>query len=732
MNALRSVAVGTFGVFFVTPEFNAPASEEVEIGPEEIVVTARRREETLTEVPSSITALTQSQLSEIGATQLSDITAITPNLTIYAGSAQSNAASVFIRGIGQRDSLQTFEQAVGLYLDGVYLSRMQGSMMRLADIERVEVLRGPQGALYGKNTIGGALNIITRDPFDGGGWAELQYGSFNETVGSVYLAGPVSGDTVAASFALRYGHRDGFYQDEFRDVEYQDDNVITGRLKLAFNPNEVFSLTLAADIMDFDIGQHLGYAESPLSVLDVVFGPVPARDAPEGFDGKTLASSIAPENGQSNTHWGLSATAELAVSDTLSLKSITAYRQMNPVQWLDADGSEIDLADVWATWVHEQISQEFQLKTNGDNWDAVVGAFYMHENSVAVQETFLDGYLLAAGAPIGFTRPGNDEQNVGSYALFGHANYEITNRFTLSVGARWSRDNKDFFRVSETKTSGVITDTFVFQNEDHWSAFTPSVTLDYKLSDQSHLYVLASRGFRSGGFNGRLFSDADSQSFSPEFVWSYETGLKGTAADGAVRYAISGFYNDYKNYQARVAVAVDSTDPTAGFNFPTINAAKLEIYGAELELEARVDQLSLWGSVGLLSASYKEFLDDQKDRTDQEPLRTPDVTLGFGASYKINLGPNGSLILASNLQYVSSYFTSVDNADLLFEDGYALVGAHAIWQSEAETWFLRSGVRNLFDAIYQVDAFEFRTLGNVQTGLYGNPRTWYFTIGRSF
>jgi iron complex outermembrane receptor protein len=616
-------------------------------------------------------------------------------------------------------------------VDGVYLSRMQGSMMRLFDIARVEVLRGPQGVLYGKNTIGGAVNIITRDPFDGGGQLEAEYGSFDLVTGSLYAATPFADDKAATSLALRYSNRDGYYKDAFNGTEYQDDNVFTGRLKIALQPDDSLKLIFSADLMEIDIGQFLGHAEAPLSVLDVVTGPAVVRSDPGPFDGEILASSISPENGQSNTHWGVSATAVWDVSDQLSLTSITSYRHMNPVQWLDADGSELAIADVWATWVHEQISQEIQAYVVGEGWDAVFGAFYMNENSVAVQETFLDGYLLANGAEIGFTRPGHDEQDVDSYAVFGHVSYTLSDAVSLSAGARWSRDDKSFFRVSETTTGGILTDSFTFDEDDAWEAFTPSFTADYKLSDASHLYAHVARGFRSGGFNGRLFSEADAQTFAPEYVWSYEIGFKGTSADGALRYSIAGFYNDYKDYQARVAIAVDSTDPSAGFNFPTINAAKLEIYGVELELQGEAGALSYWANVGLLNASYKEFLDEQKDRTDQEPIRAPDVTMAAGANYRIELD-SSTLDVSADVRYVSSYYTSIDNAELLKEDGYALVGAHAHWSMGENSWYAKAGVRNLFDTIYQVDAFEFRTLGNVQTGFYGDPRTWYLAVGKRF
>lgn len=716
---------------FFLPVSVPAAALAADSGPEEIVVTARKRSESVVDVPAAVTALSQDDLQRVAANALEDITGRVPNLTIFAGSAQSNAASIFIRGIGQRDSLQTFESGVGLYVDGVYMSRMQGSMMRLFDIERLEVLRGPQGTLYGKNTIGGAVNVVTRDPFDGGGFAEVSYGSYDEVIGSLYAAVPLSDDTVAVSVAARYANRDGFYTDPATGVDYQDDNSFSGRLKLAFRPSETVSVTLAADILDIDVNQYVGRAEDSLFVLDVASGPVPVRDQPGPFDG-TVRTSIDPENGQTNTHWGLSGTLDWDLSDTLALKSITAYRHMNPVQWLDADGSELEIADVWATWVHEQWSQEVQLTITQDRWDMVFGAFYMTEESVAVQETFLNDYILLNGVPLGFSQPGNDVQNVESIALFGHADVKLTDRLSLSLGARWSRDDKDFVRTSETFTGGVLTGTVSFDEENDWSAFTPSATLDYKLSEDSHIYASASRGFRSGGYNGRVSGPDEQLEFDPEFVWSYEAGWKGRAADGRLTYGLAAFYNDYSDYQARIAVAVDPSDLSAGFNFPTVNAASLEIYGLEAEVSYEVGPWSLWGNLGLLDASYSDFTDATGDRTDEDPIRSPDVTLNVGASHLLDLDGRGTLRLTADLNYVSSYYTSVDNSDVLFEDGYVLGGAHAAWQDEAARWSVRAGVRNLFDTAYQVDAFEFRTLGNAQTAFYAAPRTWYLAIGRMF
>ncbi|SDE24537.1 TonB-dependent receptor [Kordiimonas lacus] len=733
MKRINSLALGVAVSSSALVSLSNPVAAETAVNaPEEITITARKRSESLSDVPAAVTALDRQALDELGVADLSDISAFAPNLTIVAGSAQSNAASIFIRGIGQRDSLQTFEQGVGMYVDGVYLSRMQGSMMRLFDVERIEVLRGPQGALYGKNTIGGAINIITRDPFDGGGNAEIEYGAYDQKTAALYAAFPIAGDTAALSLAARYSNRDGFYKDAFTGTDYYDDNVFSGRLKLALKPSDDVRLTLAADLMDIDVGQYLGRAEDHLYVIDLALGPTVVREAPGPFDGETLASSIDAENGQTNTHWGLSLTAEWNLSDAYSLKSITSYRHMNPVQWLDADGSEFEIGDVWATWVHEQVSQEVQLSITREKWDAILGAFYMTEKSVAVQETFLNGYILVGGAQIGFSQPGHDTQHVDNMALFGHANIELSDAWTVSLGARWSRDEKDFERVSETMTGGVITGVFEFEGSGAWDAFTPSVTVDYRLTEDSHLYARIARGFRSGGFNGRMFSAADSEPFKPEYVWSYEVGFKGRTMDGVLSYGLTGFYNDYTDYQARVAVAIDSSDQSAGFNFPTINAAKLEMYGAEAELRANLDAWTLWGNIGLLGASYKEFRDDQRDRTGQEPIRTPDVTLSAGAVYHLTLGTRGSVDIGADVRYVSDYYTSVDNSDLLYEDGYWLVGANARWVDAADKWSVRAGVKNLFDTIYQVDAFEFRTLGNVQTGFYGEPRTWYVALGRAF
>lgn len=714
-----------------TPSTTAFDETIEEAAAEEITVTARRRSENIQDIPLAITAVGSEALDALGVQSLNDLSAFAPNLTIVNGSGQTNGASIYIRGIGQRDSLQTFEQGVGLYVDGVYYSRMQASLARLFDVERIEVLRGPQGSLYGKNTVGGAVNIITRSPFSKeGGQIEITYGSYDQKIAAGYISAPLS-DAVSVSIAAQYSKRDGFFQDPSTGEEYNDDNVFVGRFKLGFKPSDTFELTLSADLMEIDIALAAGRQEDDLFNLDVVLGPQQIYSKPGEFDGN-VGVSIAPGNGQSNSHYGFSAIADWQANDTLSVKSITSYRHMDPVQWVDVDGTSYAIADVIATWVHQQFSEELQIHIQQETWDMVLGAFFMTEESVAVQETFLDDYLLAGGASLGFSRPGNDEQDVTNYALFGHANVRLSEKFEASFGARWSKDVKHFVRFSETAFNRMVTEVFAFDDKDSWAAFTPSLALQYNMSDNSMFFARVARGFRSGGFNGRLFSDADKEPFEPEFVWSYEAGFKGSSEDNTIRYGANAFYNDYTNFQARIAVFVDSDDPGAGFNFPTVNAGKLEIYGAEFDITADLDMLSLWANVGLLNSSYKEFIDDRGDKTDEEPIRSPGLTLSGGIVYTWSLGDSGKLRIAADARYISSYYTSVDNSENLFEDGYTMLNATLKWEPNESGLYAKAGVRNLLDATYHIDAFEFRTLGNAQVAFYGDPRTWYLSVGMRF
>jgi len=723
----------------------APAARSVTAGGlEEITVTARRREEALQDVPIAVSAFSSEELRLLQAQDLGGLQGSVPNLNLVQGRGSATSANVYIRGIGQPDALQTFDPAVGIYLDDVFISRIQGALFNLYDIERVEVLRGPQGTLYGKNTIAGAIRLISKKPPDAlSGNFELGYGDYDRIDAKAYIGGPVT-DSFGASFAGLYSKRDGIVEDPTTGREYNDIDTASGRAILSFEPSDKVDVTLALDYTRQRNALNLGRAEAPLIQVNLLGGVKVLQPAPTGdweFESRT---SFKGDEGQSLDHAGAALTIGWELSDAWNFKSITGYRDLDIDNYVDIDASAYELGDVFVGVDQDQLSQEFQfLFDDGGRLSAVLGLYYLSEGITSNQEAYADDFLTFGALPLTFLRTIDDDLDTESYAAFGQATWRFTDRLATTVGLRYTKEDKDYFRTTSTFWSlPALNGTFEYTDDDSWDAVTPSFSLDYKLADDSLLYASAGRGFKSGGFNGRANTPGETGAYDPEYVWTYEIGSKNTLADGSLRLNGAVFYSDYTDFQARVSEVVNPDAPIPTFSFPVLNAGALDIWGAELELLwVPVDGLTLQAQVGYLDADYKEFTDTisgpggvpvERDRSGDEPPFAPDWTTRVGASYEFGLDDRGSLTLAADMMYRTKSWLSVDNRDVLTQDAFALMNVLASWQSESKTWRASAGVKNLTDEVYKTDAQEFSSVGNIQTAYYGDPRTWQFTVGYSF
>ena len=713
-------------------------------GLEEITVTARRRDEALQDVPVAISAFSSDDLRELQAEDLGGLQGSVPNLNLVQGRGSATSANVYIRGIGQPDALQTFDPAIGIYLDDVFISRIQGALFNLYDVERVEVLRGPQGTLYGKNTIGGAIRLVSKKPPEQlRGDFDLGYGDYSRIDAKGYLGGPIT-DTFGASIAGLYSTRDGIVEDPSTGRDYNDIDTAAGRVILSFNPNDALEATLAVDYTRQRNALNLGRAEAPLIQVNLLGGVKVLQPAPTGDWQFESATSFKGDEGQSLDHAGVALTLGWQVSDAWRFKSITAYRDLDLDNYIDIDASRWELGDVFVGVDQNQFSQEFQLLFDGGGpLTAVVGAYYLSEEITSHQEAYADDFLTLGALPLTFLRTVDDDLQTDSYALFGQAIYAINDLVNVTVGLRYTKEDKDYFRTTSTFSNlAALRGTFEYPDDDSWAAWTPSVSVDYKVTDDSLLYASAGRGFKSGGFNGRANSPGETGAYDPEYVWTYELGSKNTLADGSVRLNGAVFYSDYTDFQARVSDVVNPDAPLPTFSFPVLNAGSLGIYGAELEaFWVPVTGLTLQAQVGYLNAYYGEFtelvrgptgLPVVRDRSDDEPPFAPNWTSRVGASYQFGLGDMGSLTLAADWQYRSESWLSVDNRDVLTQGGFSLFNALATWQSQSQTWRASAGIRNLTDEVYKTDAQEFSSVGNIQTAYYGDPRTWQLTVGYSF
>ncbi len=726
----------------------ATTATEAEGG--EILVTARRREERLIDVPVAVTAFDQADLQRIQAIDLSGLQAAAPNLNLVQGRGSAASANIFIRGLGQPDALQTFDPAVGIYVDGVYLSRIQGALLGLFDVERIEVLRGPQGTLYGKNTTGGAISIVSRKP----DLDELKaagsalYGSYDQIVLNGYVSAPLVTDKVALSLAGQYDKRDGLVTDPRTGRKYNDRDSLTVRGILRVQPTERLEILASGDYNRQRNALTLGYPVANLT------GTLPITAQPYGRYDYKASTSFTGDEGQRLDHWGVNLTANLELSDAITLTSITAWRKLEPDLFIDIDASQAELGDVFVGIDQRQFSQEVQLKWDTDKFRGVFGLFYLNENIRSHQEAYADNLF---GVP--FTRFIDDEQNTKSYAAFGQATYDLTDSLSVTGGLRYTKEKRTYDRFTTTVSTfaglnglafrfpGSLPAPFNLDNSATFEAWTPSATLSYKPSADSQIYASASRGFKSGGFNGRANSLADLTlvvngtpqlvtNFKPETVWTYETGAKASFLDGRIYLAANVFYSDFTNFQARVgggAVGV----------FPVLNAGRMSIWGTEIEAVVKPTKAwTLRSSLGYLDAQYEEFNDGRRapsfscnptgTKITCEPVFAPPITFNVATDYRIDLGDTGSLTLGSDARFVDKHFLSVDNRPGLVEDGYWLVNAFVRFDDASRRWYVQGGVKNLFDELYRTDGQEFSSVGGTQTVYFGDPRTWNVMVGFNF
>ena len=706
---------------------------------QEIVVTARRTEENIQRVPSAISAFNERSLDRLQATDTTGLQGAVPNLNIVQGRGSSNATNIFIRGIGQPDALQTFDPAVGVYVDDVYLSRIRGNQLDLLDLERIEVLRGPQGTLYGKNTIGGAIKFVSRKPgqdFRANG--SIALGSYDQIDFKAAASGPLSSNLALGVAAIR-SLRDGYVKDSIRHTRYNDKDSIGGRAALAFTPSSKVRLDLTADYSQDDSALQVG---RPVNNLITASGTVLVVTDPVGsskykWRGRTT-------NGFPNStklkHWGTAATLAVDITDALTFKSITAYRNLKTDDYIDIDATQYQVGDVFVGVRQHQTSQEFQLTYSGDKLSGIAGLYYLDERVKSHQEAYANDFLGFRFLNSGFLRTIDDRLKTKSYAAYANASYEVIPDVRLSAGIRFTKETKDYFRTTSTFFSLLprFNSTYAFAPpRGKWNDTSPMASIDWQATPELMLYARVAKGFKSGGFNGRANTPRESTKYDPESVWSYEAGFKSRIAS---QLTLNGsvFTNAYKNFQARVSGIDD--DPITGIPTPklsVLNAGKLRISGAELEAAwTPATGLLIDGQLGYLDAKYKEFADVRftafgGSRAFQTPAFAPKWTLRLGAQYAFDLGNAGGITIGAQTRYKSRTALAVDNTltnsrtevEGLFQKGYWTEDARIVYETEGKHFAFGVYGNNLSNRAYKTDAQEFSSVGNIRTVYYGAPRT---------
>jgi iron complex outermembrane receptor protein len=703
---------------------DAPADEAAEAQDNgEIVVTARRREESLIDVPISMSVVTGDSLVKSGAADITALQDKTPNLTLQVARGSNSTLIAFSRGVGQQDPLWGFEPGVALYIDDVYVARPQGAVLDIFDVERVEVLRGPQGTLYGRNTIGGAVKYVTRRlgndfkaSFRG------SYGSYNQIdlVGQVVV--PV-GDTLSLGAAVAQYWRDGYGTNLTTGAEHYNKDVLAARVSAEFTPTDTIFFRVAGDrVLDRSNPRH-GTRLLP-NGTDPIYAPTASV-----YDTR---AGIGDENRVETR--GVSITGEIGLSDTLTFKTITAWRDGNTDTVIDFDNTRLPTLDVPAEYSDRQFTQELQLLYEGEALQGVFGVYYLNGRASGAFDTVL-GLLNTTTLTSGevFTK---------SYAAFGDFSFDLSDQFKISAGLRYTRDEKTgtVFRRNytgirsprfgnTTAVPGLIRSDYT--NSRDFEKLTPRISLSYQPHADLNFYASYGKGYKSGGFDMRgdaILTPTTVNGYEPETIDSYELGMKGAFLDRTLFVNAAGFFSTYKDQQ--VTIQVPSL--AGGIASFVDNAGKGEIYGFELEtrmVPSRHFQASV--VVGYTNADYKEFLTfigggttpvDVSNARDFQ--NTPEWTANASFTWSNDVA-GGVLAFtpAVSLRSDTQMFELATPA--LDQDGYALVDASLNWTSGDGRYRIGVAARNLTDARYRVGGYNFpgATFGNSIIGYYGPPRT---------
>jgi len=729
---------------------------------EEVIVTAQRREQNLLDVPMAVTALSGETLDELGALDLRYISQVTPNTTIEVAGGATNTIAAYIRGIGQQNHIAGFESGVGLYVDDVYYSRPQFGLLDVYDIERIEVLRGPQGTLYGRNTIGGAIKYVTRrlaaEP-------ELRLRS---RIGNYGMRDAIIGGSLPLGEKFRVGgslasfNLDGFGDNLYQLEENYNEDVQAARVGAEWNPDDAWFIRLAGDWTQDDSNPRRGHRTrvgkySGAPVLEDVFD--------------TRAGSSFPE--ASAEAKGVSLTTAWQASENWSFRGILASRRDENWKPVDLDGLPTVDVDVSLWDGSRQKTAELQALFSGERLEAVAGLFAIDASAGTVQGVLFGTIGELAGRP-GLGNELTSDVNTESWAIYADATLQFNERWSGSLGARYTYDERSVFVGRKVLEGGVspffggpavtVQTTSDFNGVEDFEKITPRATLQWQPREDNHLYLSYSQGFKGGGFDPRGIStrapDSDRDGtvsaieihefmkFAPEEVASWEVGWKSVLLQGRMNSRLALFTADYTNVQIPGAISIDEdgdglADTWAGI---TTNAASASIDGLEWEglalladdLGAAGGTLELGWSLGYIDGKFHEWIDSRgQDIAAQSTFaNTPEWMASAVARYQT---PVGWFARHDRLTFISTLSWRDDEAQFdvpiseFDQEAFFLWDLSVIWFLESARWQLGLHGKNLTDERYKVGGLDI-TLGREDnyTVYYGNPRQFWLDVQYRF
>lgn len=738
----------------------------------EIIVTAQKREQSIKDVPIAITAVTEDYIESRNITNIQSLSSLAPNLKIENTPGNTTAAQISIRGGVTINPALTWEPTVGIYLNGSYIGKTQGSIFDVSDIERIEVLRGPQGTLYGRNTLGGAVNVITKKPSgEFGGSAKVGYGNYNDFTAKASVdfdqMGPFK---VKVSGLLQ--NRDGFIE----GVENPFPGVTTaGPLstdELENVDKKSVLLAVSADASDnltFDYNLDYSIADQK-PVFSQIVSVLPADrclpPSPPPFPSAPCFAPISPTyigggpfNGlyfgfpldlytnadrqftattdgnvfEKSEIIGHTLTATLDLGDN-ELKSITALRRMDWDDRLDLDGSPLPLAHTERNSDYDSFSQELQFTGSTDRLNYVLGGYYFSDDGTTLNPQFFFGGANRFDSRYGF--------ETEAWAAYGQADFEITDRLTVTGGLRYTEETKSIDRSLVLLGMPDFTLIPVGTNaEQKFDNLSPQAIIDFDVTDDITMYAKYAKGFKSGGFNGEASSVAETiRPYDSEIIDSFEIGAKGRFLDNALQLNAALFFNKHKDMQLSVFTATNAASSDIR------NAARANINGFELEGIWQVaDRFSVRGSLGLLDPEYKEFIEFGMDVAgDRAFPHAPKTTFSAGIDAGLWQGDWGNVDLSADVNHSAKYFTfpysltptAPQQAFNSEAPARTTVNARLAWSDipladnnvELAVW-----AKNLFDEEYLANFIDFGPgFGGLTNGYFAPPQTYGVTLGIEF
>ena len=725
---------------FAQVDASSPAASDADDVVGEIIVTANRREERLQDVPVSVSVMSGEKLQNLRVTDVRSLDNLAPGLRIATADAAANP-KIFIRGAGLSDFNPSSSSGVGIYVDGVYVGSPLAQLSGFYDIERIEVLRGPQGTLFGRNTTGGAINVTTKRPKqDFGLEASADYGERNSLTLDGAVTGPIVADKLAFRMSGQYVRDDGTTTNRVtgNTLNYQDRFAARGQLLFTPGPDVEF-------LAQAGIFRNRG---SAAAVKQRALLPVSAG-TPVGPDGLCSAgfnngscTDVLGYHDNSEDPFSIESNLEgkdrvdvktLSLSATIAMPgfdviAVAAYQDATRDALENTDGSPMQLIEARYNTSQSQFSQEIRFQSQGHErarW--VVGAFYMRDHlrdrsSYDVLRA-LRPYYITPENPTGAS-PENSvalfswpyTQKTDSYAVFGQLDYDVTERLTLTGGLRWSADDKGIDYTSQAEGGQFI--LLRVQNRKTFSDWSGRAIAAYRITPDVNAYASYNRGYKSGGFfGGQATQAAQMEPYDNETLNAYEAGLKTQFLDGRMRANLSGFYYDYANQQ------VYSLEVRNGISMQVLtNAASSRAYGGEFELGGSpIDGLSLDFSASYLNTRILDFVSQGENYSGNSLQHSPKWTLGGYAAYDWKLSDGSAVTISGNANWRSRIFFDNTQRTRVSSGPQATVDAQLGWRSAGGGFEGGVFAKNLFDNRYIGSFSPIESLG-FEIVTFGAPR----------